>query len=85
MLCVRDVIYIAGLLITLGINIQKVNTLSSDLDQFKSKYASEVVPRQEHLQMNAVTEERWKSVQDRLTHVESQLENIKNRLGEMHR
>lgn len=79
----RDAIYIAAFLVSLGIQWARVGNVENRLTTLESRYAVEVVPRQEHMQMNNVTEERWRSVGDRLTHVEGQLEGIQKQLLEI--
>lgn len=76
----RDGVYVGALLISIGVQWSRVGNIETKLAALETRYSTEVVPRQEHMQMNNVTEERWRSVGDRLTHVEGQLESIQKQL-----
>lgn len=83
----RDAIY-AGLLLlsagtTYGIMSTRVSALESAQAQITTRYEREVVPRQEHLQMNAVLEQRLQAIIDSQQQLDHQITSIQSKLDQL--
>lgn len=75
-LSVKDYILIGGILMTLGASQFQIANL-------QARYDREVVPRSEHIQMNSVTEERWRAVDARLTEVQQDMKEMARELNDL--
>lgn len=72
-LSIKDYVLIAGLLMGLG-------GQQWQLADLRSRYDREVVPRSEHIQMNAITEERWRAIDQRLTAMQQDMKDMAREL-----
>lgn len=81
---IRDAIYIGGLLLSMGtiygIIGSRISTLETNLAQTNQRYEREVVPRSEHIQMNAVLEQRLQAIIDSQKLADRQIEQIQTKL-----
>lgn len=72
-LSIKDYVLIAGLLMGLG-------GQQWQLADLRDRYSREVVPRAEHIQMNAITEERWRAIDQRLTAMQQDMKDMAREL-----
>ncbi len=82
-LSLRDYIYIAGLLISIGIQVAQITSLRNDLVTLQTRYDREVVPRAEHIQMNAVLEQRLQSISERQVESQKQLNQVELKVDQV--
>ncbi len=82
-LSLRDYIYIAGLLISIGIQVAQITSLRNDLATLQARYDREVVPRAEHIQMNAVLEQRLQSISERQVESQKQLNQVELKVDQV--
>lgn len=80
----RDAIYIGTLLLSMGtiygIMNNRVSTFETGLAQLNQRYDREVVPRSEHVQMNAVLEQRLNAIIESQKQSDRQIESIQLKL-----
>lgn len=84
---IRDAIYIGGLLLSMGtiygIIGNRISTLETNLNQSTQRYEREVVPRAEHVQMNAVLEQRLSSIIESQHQADKQIESMQLKLDQL--
>lgn len=81
------VLNIAILLISMGTMYGVISSRLAgnehELIQFMARYEREVVPRSEHLQMNAVLEQRLQGIVDRQIESQKQIEGLQAKIDEL--
>lgn len=82
-LVLQCVILLITLGTTYGILSSRIGSNEKDLVQFMARYEREVVPRSEHLQMNAVLEQRLQSITDRQIESQKQIESLQAKIDEL--
>lgn len=84
---IRDAIYIGGLLLSMGtmygIIGNRISTLEANFQQAATRYEREVVPRAEHVQMNAVLEQRLSAIIESQKQSDKQIESIQMKLDQL--
>lgn len=66
-----------------GILSARLASNESNLIQFQARYEREIVPRSEHLQMNALLEQRLQSIADRQIDAQKQIEALQAKIDEL--
>lgn len=86
-LSIRDVIQIGILLISMGtiygIMSNRLATTESNLQDFQRRYEREVVPRAEHIQMNAVLEQRLSAIIESQKNQDGKIESIELKIDQI--
>lgn len=79
----RDYIYVGGLLLAIGAQVAQISNVRSDMNALQGRYDREVVPRQEHIQMNAVLEQRLQSISERQVESQKQLNQVELKVDQI--
>lgn len=79
----RDYLYIGGIILSMGTQLAQVNSLRNELTTLQSRYDREVVPRQEHMQMNAVLEQRLQGISERQVEGQKQLNQVEMKVDKV--
>jgi hypothetical protein len=82
-LVLQCVILLITLGTTYGVLSSRIIANEKDLIAFEARYEREVVPRSEHLQMNAVLEQRLQSITDRQIESQKQIEGLQVKIDEL--
>src|SRR5712675_3082877 len=80
----RDIIYIGILLVTSGVQYglmsAKIEASNTSFRSLETRFDKEVVPRAEHLQMNATLDARLLAIVERQLQAQKEIEAINNKL-----
>jgi hypothetical protein len=82
-LALNIAIMLVALGTTYGILSSRISGMEKDMLAFESRYEREVVPRSEHLQMNAVLEQRLQSIMERQIESQKQVESMQSKIDEL--
>lgn len=76
-------ILLVSLGMTYGVLNSRISSIEKDLIGFQSRYDKDVVPRSEHLQMNATLEQRLQGIVERQIESQKQVEALQAKIDEL--